>query len=71
VKDLELEAGQVWELCNEGVMVPSVLLKLHERAGGEWDCLSLQDGKVFSASMARWRGGKKCVFRGLVGKRIA
>lgn len=67
MKQDELEAGQVWELYNEGVMVPSVLLKLNERS--DWDCFSLQDWKVFSASLARWRGGR--MFHGLVGKRIA
>ncbi len=64
----DLQAGQVWELLNDSVMTPAVLLRLDERAGGEWDCLSLYDGTIFSASLSRWRSRR---MHGLVGERIA
>lgn len=54
-----LEVGQVWELNVDGRLEPSVLLQLYvgKFRGNEqdyWRCLSLESGKLFSATTRRW-----------------
>ncbi len=54
-----LEEGQVWELNVGDRLEPSVLLQLYVGKMGKddhdyWRCLSLERGRLFSATVRRW-----------------
>jgi len=56
---ITLEEGQVWELNVGDALEPSVLLELYrgKMAGLDqdyWRCLSLESGRLFSATVRRW-----------------
>ena len=54
-----LREGQVWELNVGEALEPCVLLQLYAGKFGKedqeyWRCLSLESGKLFSATTRRW-----------------